>query len=53
MLEDVPTGETSSALATDPGSVTDFAAFCRTTGNELVASNQEGGAYNFLLERLS
>ena len=36
MLKDVPTGETLRVLATDPGSVADFAAFCRTTGNELV-----------------
>ena len=36
MLKDVPTGETLRILATDPGSVADFAAFCRTTGNELV-----------------
>ena len=36
MLKDVPTGETLRVLSTDPGSVADFAAFCRTTGNELV-----------------
>ena len=35
-LKDVPTGGTLRVLATDPGSVADFAAFCRTTGNELV-----------------
>ena len=35
-LKDVPTGGTLEVLATDPGSVADFAAFCRTTGNELV-----------------
>ncbi|MGO9740069.1 MAG: hypothetical protein ACLPN5_00795 [Roseiarcus sp.] len=31
----------------------DFTASCRTTGAELVASKQEGGAHNFLIERLS
>ena len=36
MLKDVATGETLRILATDPGSVADFQAFCRTTGNELV-----------------
>ena len=35
-LKDVPAGGTLEVLATDPGSVADFAAFCRTTGNELV-----------------
>jgi len=53
MLKDVPTGETLRVLTTDPGSVADFQAFCRTTGNELVESKEEGGAYNFLIKRLS
>ncbi len=53
MLKDVPTGETLRILATDPGSVADFEAFCRTTGNELVEFKQEGGAYSFLIKRLS
>ena len=53
MLKDVPAGETLRVLATDPGSVADFAAFCRATGNELVESNEDGGTYNFLIKRLS
>ena len=53
MLKDVPTGETLRVLATDPGSAADFEDFCRTTGNELVESKQEGGAYSFLIRRLS
>jgi tRNA 2-thiouridine synthesizing protein A len=51
-LKDVATGSTLRVLATDPGSVADFAAFCRTTGNELVESKQEGGTYNFLIKRV-
>ena len=38
MLKDVPTGETLRILATDPGAVADFQAFCRTTGNELLTN---------------
>ena len=53
MLKDVATGETLRVLATDPGSVADFAAFCRTTGNELVESKQDGTTYSFLIKRLS
>jgi tRNA 2-thiouridine synthesizing protein A len=53
MLKDVPTGETLRVLATDPGSVADFAAFCRTTGNELVESTQDGTTYSFLIKRSS
>ena len=52
MLKDVPTGETLRVLATDPGSVADFEDFCRTTGNELVESTREDGAYCFLIKRL-
>ncbi len=37
-LKDVPDGGTLEILATDPGSVADFAAFSRTTGNEIVDS---------------
>ena len=35
-LKDIPMGGTLEVLATDPGAVKDFEAFCRTTGNELV-----------------
>ena len=48
-LKDVPTGEVLKILSTDPGSVADFEAFCRTTGNELVDSKTEGGVYTFLI----
>ncbi len=40
-LKDIPMGGTLEVLATDPGAVKDFEAFCRTTGNELVEF--EGG----------
>ncbi len=49
-LREVPTGETLRVLSTDPGSVADFEAFCRTTGNELVESKSEDGVYSFLIK---
>ncbi len=52
-LKDVPEGEILEIQATDPGSVADFAAFCRQTGNELVASNQDGDIYNFSIKRVA
>jgi len=52
-LKDVPIGGTLEVLATDPGSVADFAAFCRATGNELVESSQDKDVYRFLIRRLS
>ena len=48
-LKEVPAGGTLEILATDPGSVADFEAFCRQTGNELVESKSEGGVYTFLI----
>ncbi len=50
-LKDIPTGGTLQVLATDPGAVKDFEAFCRTTGNELVESKVEGKVYSFVIKR--
>ena len=49
-LKDVPAGETLEILATDPGSVADFQAFCRQTGNELVEHSQDDDVYRFLIK---
>jgi tRNA 2-thiouridine synthesizing protein A len=49
-LKDVPTGGTLEIIATDPGSVADFEAFCRTTGNELLESSSSDGVYTFLIK---
>lgn len=49
-LKEVPAGGTLEVLATDPGSVADFEAFCRTTGNQLLESSQSGGVYRFLIK---
>lgn len=48
-LKDVPVGETLEILSTDPGSVADFEAFCRTTGNQLVESGSDDGVYRFII----
>ena len=50
-LKEVPSGGTLEILSTDPGSVADFDAFCRTTGNELVESSTEAGnVYRFVIK---
>ena len=48
-LSNVPTGGLLQVYSTDPGSVADFAAFCRQTGNELVESSEGDGVYSFLI----
>ena len=50
-LNDVPAGEILEIVATDPGAVADFEAFCRQTGNELVEWKEEGGVYSFQIKR--
>lgn len=49
-LKDVPAGGRLEVLTTDPGSVADFEAFCRTTGNPLLESTAEGGVFRFVIE---
>lgn len=49
-IGDVPTGGTLEILATDPGAVADFEAFCRTTGNELLESEENDGTYRFVIK---
>jgi tRNA 2-thiouridine synthesizing protein A len=49
-LKDVPAGGTLEIQSTDPGSVADFEAFCRTTGNELLESKTEDGVYVFVVK---
>lgn len=50
-LKDLPRGQTLEVLATDPGAVEDFKAFCETTGNQLIESTQNGDIYRFLIKR--
>ena len=50
-LKDVPVGGTLEILATDPGSVADFEAFCRQTGNEPVEHSVDDDVYRFLIKR--
>ena len=48
-LSRVPAGGLLRVLSTDPGSVADFEAFCRQTGNEFVDSKTEDDAFSFLI----
>jgi tRNA 2-thiouridine synthesizing protein A len=51
-LATMSTGQVLRVVATDPGSVRDFEAFARQTGNELIKSGEVGeGAFEFFLRR--
>ena len=50
-VKTLASGALIEVLATDPGSVKDFAAWCRSTGNELVEQSVEGPVYRFVIRR--
>lgn len=50
-LKAMSNGQTLEITATDPGSIADFDAFCRTTGNQMLESKQDGKFYTFLIKR--
>ena len=50
-LADMQSGQLLRVLATDPGSVKDFQAFARQTGNELVSSSEADQVYEYVLKR--
>ena len=50
-LKTMESGTVLEVTSTDPGSVADFAAFCRTTGNELVEQNEDSGVWTYLIRK--
>jgi tRNA 2-thiouridine synthesizing protein A len=50
-LNDMASGQVLKIVATDPGSVRDFQAFCKQTGNQLVRSSENAGEYLFMLRK--
>jgi tRNA 2-thiouridine synthesizing protein A len=50
-LAEIQTGEILRVLATDPGSVRDFNAFSRQTGNELIANGERDKTFIYYLRR--
>lgn len=52
-LGEMPKGTVLEILATDPGAVADFQAFCKSTKNTLVEHSETGGVYRFLIQHTS
>ncbi len=50
-LNGLQSGQTLRIRATDPGAVKDFDAFCKSTGNELISSEQSSGEYVFQIRK--
>jgi len=52
-IKEVEIGEIIEAISTDPGSLTDFPAWARTSGNEIVDTQQSDGEIKFYIKRLA
>ncbi|NQU60220.1 MAG: sulfurtransferase TusA family protein [Rhodospirillales bacterium] len=50
-MKELEPGETLTVYATDPGSVKDFEAFSRSSGNELVKSETSDECFTFILKK--
>ena len=50
-LADMTSGQVLRVFATDPGSVRDFQAFAKQTGNELLSQTEENKEFVFLMKR--
>jgi tRNA 2-thiouridine synthesizing protein A len=50
-LADMSSSQILKVMATDPGSVKDFQAFSKQTGNELLEYEQANGEYIFFMRK--
>jgi len=50
-LADMQTGQVLRIISTDPGSVKDFAAFAKQTGNELLSTAENNKEFEFYMKR--
>jgi TusA-related sulfurtransferase len=52
-IKEVNVGEVVEAHTTDPGSLTDFPAWAKTSGNEILKTDQDGDVIKFYVARRS
>ena len=50
-LNEMQSGQVLKIVATDPGSVKDFQAFCKQTGNDLLSQAAAEKEFTFFLKR--
>jgi len=50
-LNNLNAGQSVRVMATDQGSVRDFAVFAEQSGNRLVSSEEQGGVFIHVLEK--
>jgi tRNA 2-thiouridine synthesizing protein A len=50
-INELAPGQVLRIVATDPGSVKDFEAFSKQTGNELLESSEQNGEFVYLIKK--
>ena len=52
-IKEVEVGQVIRAISTDPGSRADFPAWARTSGNEILKTEENDNEINFYIKRLA
>jgi len=50
-LKGMSAGQVLAVEATDHGSINDFEAFCKQTGNQLIKVSETGGVYYYEIQK--
>ena len=50
-LNEMQSGQVLKIVATDPGAVKDFQAFCKQTGNALLSSDTANNEFTFFMQK--
>ncbi len=50
-IKDVEVGQVIEAITTDPGALADFPAWAKTSGNEILKTDQQEDLIKFYIER--
>jgi tRNA 2-thiouridine synthesizing protein A len=51
-IKEIAVGQVLEAITTDPGSLSDFPAWARTSGNEILKTEQNDGLIKFIIKRV-
>jgi tRNA 2-thiouridine synthesizing protein A len=51
-IKEIAVGQILEAITTDPGSLSDFPSWARTSGNEILKTEQKDGLIKFLIKRV-
>lgn len=52
-MAEIEAGQVLKVLATDPGAVKDFQAFCKQTGHELLSLEEQNKEFTFYIRKRS